>query len=233
MVINSNMIKLKSLRLCLAVAILTIIPFKIAQSQEINSKELNLIVSEQRSSLILYGGERTRAASVVWYLEELGISYEYKKLDISAGDNKKPEYLAINPMGKVPGLVDGEFSIWESGAILWYLAAKYGQMPSDLTTKSQTIQWILFANSTLANGLFLEERREQEMPRLLSPLNKIFQEKDYLMGEEFTVADVAVGYYLYIARLLFNLDWQEYPSVLDYLERLSRRQAFKDTVGQR
>ncbi len=59
------------------------------------------------------------------------------------------------------------------------------------------------------------------MPRLLTPLNDIFQENSYLMGENFTVADVAVGYYLYMAQLLFNLDWQEYPSVLDYLERLS------------
>ena len=221
--------KLKNLGLFLAIAILTTSPLKIAQAQEIDSKQ-NL---ESESSLILYGGARTRAASVVWYLEELGVAYEYKKLDIRSGENKKPEYLAINPMGKVPALVDGDFSVWESGAILWYLADKYGQISSDLTKQAETIQWILFANSTLANGLFLEERREQEMPRLLAPLNEIFQEKDYLMGEEFTVADVAVGYYLYISRLLFSLDWQEYPSVLDYLERLSQRQAFKDTVGQR
>ena len=225
--------KLNSLGWCLAVVILALLPLKIAQSQEIESKGLNIPVSESRSSLLLYGGERTRAASVVWYLEELGIAYEYKKLDISAGENKKPEYLAINPMGKVPALVDDEFSIWESGAILWYLAAKYGQIPSDLATQGETIQWILFANSTLANGLFLENRREQEMPRLLTPLNEILQENSYLMGESFTVADVAVGYYLYMAKLLFNLDWQEYPSVLEYLERLSQRPAFQDTVGKR
>ena len=225
--------KFTSLGFCLAVAILAVIPLTITQAQEIASKELNIPVSESRSSLLLYGGERTRAASVVWYLEELAIPYEYKKLDIRTGENKKPEYLAINPMGKVPALVDGDFSIWESGAILWYLAAKYGQIPSDLTTQGQTIQWILFANSTLANGLFLEDRREKEMPRLLIPLNEILQENSYLMGEKFTVADVAVGYYLYMARLLFILDWQEYPSVLDYLERLSQREAFKDTVGKR
>jgi len=221
--------KLRNLGLFLAITIFTATPLKIAQAQEIDSKQ-NL---ESESSLILYGGARTRAASVVWYLEELGIAYQYQKLDIRAGDNKKPEYLAINPMGKVPALVDGDFSVWESGAILWYLATQYGEISPEVTTQAETIQWILFANSTLANGLFLEDRREQEIPRLLNPLNEIFQENDYLMGEEFTVADVAVGYYLYIARLLFNFDWQEYPSVLDYLERLSQRQAFKDTVGQR
>lgn len=225
--------KLKNLGLCFAVAILTIVPCTITHTQEIDSEELNPTSSESKASLILYGGARTRAAAVVWYLEELGISYDYQMLDISAGENKKPDYLAINPMGKVPALVDGDFNIWESGAILWYLATKYGQETSDLTTQAQTIQWLLFANSTLANGLFLEERREQEMPRLLTPLNIILQENSYLIGENFTVADVAVGYYLYIAKLLFNLDWQEYPYVIDYLERLSQRQAFQDTVGQR
>jgi len=166
-------------------------------------------------------------------LEELGISYQYQKLDLRAGENKQPEYLAINPIGKVPALVDDNFSIWESGAILWYLANKYGDMSSDVTTQSQTIQWILFANSTLANGLFIEDVREQEMPRLLNPLNDILQSKPYLMGEEFTVADVAVGYYLHVAKMLFNLDWQEYPFVIDYLERIAQREAFVNTVGQR
>ncbi|WP_081942953.1 glutathione S-transferase family protein [Myxosarcina sp. GI1] len=188
---------------------------------------------KSKASIILYGGERTRAAAVLWYLEELGISYQYKKLNIAAGENKQPEYLAINPMGKVPSLVDNDFSVWESGAILWYLAAKYGQMPEDLATQAQINQWIIFANSTLGNGLFLEDRRETEMPRLLSPLNEILLENPYLMGESFTVADVAVGYYLYMAKLLFNLDWQEYPAVIDYLDRLTQRQAFKDTLGQR
>ena len=69
--------KLKSLGLCLAVLILTIIPFKIAQAQEA-SKKLNMTVNESSSSLLLYGGERTRAAVVVWYLEELDISYQYQ-----------------------------------------------------------------------------------------------------------------------------------------------------------
>ena len=104
-------------------------------------------------------------------------------------------------MGKVPALVDGDFNIWESGAILWYLANKYGEMPSDLTVQSKTMQWILFANSTLANGLFLEDRQIQEIPRLLTPLNNILQENPYIMGEEFTVADVAISFYLYAAKI--------------------------------
>lgn len=224
--------KLKILGLWITVAILSGFPI-ISQAQETESKDIEAPVLKSDSSLVLYGGERTRAQSVIWYLEELGVSYQYQTLDIRAGENKQPEYLAINPMGKVPALVDDGFSIWESGAILWYLANKYGEISSDLTTQSETLQWILFANSTLANGLFLEDVREKEMPRLLTPLNEILQNTSYLMGEEFTVADVAVGYYLHVAQTLFNLDWQEYPFVIDYLERLSQREAFANTVGQR
>jgi len=229
---KKTVLKLRNWKLCLIIAILTVIP-TISQAQPIKNQEIETPALKSDSSLVLYGGERTRAQSVVWYLEELGVPYQYKKLDLRAGENKQPEYLAINPIGKVPALVDDGSSIWESGAILWHLANKYEQIPDDLAAQSQTIQWILFANSTLANGLFLEDRREQEMPRLLNPLNEIFQNNSYLMGEEFTVADVAVGYYLHTAKILLNLDLQAYPFVIEYLDRLSQREAFTNTVGKR
>jgi len=224
-------LKLKTWVICLTVAILTVIP-TIIQAQEFENKDTEATTPRLESSIVLYGGKRTRSQVVAWYLEELGISYQYNELDIGSGANKQPEYLAINPMGKVPALVDNDFSIWESGAILWYLSNKYGEVSSDLEIQSKTVQWILFANSTLGNGLFLEDRREQEMPRLLTPLNEILQNNPYIMGEEFTVVDVAVGFYLYAAKMTFNLDWQEYPFVIDYLERLTKREAFKNTVGQ-
>lgn len=184
--------------------------------------------------LQLYGGAYTRSAMVQWYLAELAVPYEYQELDIRAGDHLKPEYLAINPMGKLPAIVDGEFKLWESGAILLYLADKYDQMGGgDKQKQAEIIQWVFFANATLGPGLFLEERREKEMPRLLQPLNIMFQKQSFLIGEELTVADVAVGYYLYMARLLLKLDYSEYPAVVAYLENLSKRPAFQATVGQR
>ncbi|MEL6928759.1 MAG: glutathione S-transferase family protein [Cyanobacteria bacterium J06600_6] len=224
--------KLKNWGLCLTIATLTTI-FAIAPAQKVNSQENEATSSLIESSLVLYGGERSRSQVVAWYLEELNIDYQYQKLDLSAGDNQQPEYLAINPMGKVPALVDGDFSIWESGAILWYVANKYEKLPSDLTIQSETMQWILFANSTLGNGLFLEDRREQEMPRLLTPLNEILETNSYLMGKKFTVADVAVSFYLYAAKIRFNLEWQEYPFLNDYLKRIIQREAFINTVGKR
>jgi len=182
--------------------------------------------------LQLYGGAYTRSAMIKWYLAELAVPYEYQELDIRAGDHLKPEYLAINPMGKLPAIVDGEFKLWESGAILLYLTNKYNQMgDGDRQKQAEIIQWVLFANATLGPGLFLEDRRQKEMPRLLQPLSQIFQKQSFLIGSELTVADVAVGYYLYMAQLLLKLDYSEYPAVVAYLDNLSKRPAFQTTVG--
>jgi glutathione S-transferase len=136
--------------------------------------------------LKLYGGARSRASLVKWYLEELGVAYEFVLLDMSIGQHLQPEFLAINPMGKVPAIEDRDFKLWESGAILLYLAEKYGQMPSSLEEKSIINQWVVFANSTLSIGLFVETSRDREAPKILTALNQIFESQPYLLGDEFT-----------------------------------------------
>ena len=183
--------------------------------------------------LKLYGGNRTRASIIQWYLEELGVPYEFVLLDMEAGEHRKPEFLGINPMGKVPAIVDGNFQLWESGAILLYLAEKYGKMPASLEGRSTITQWVLFGNSTLGTGLFIEANREREMPKLLAPLNQIFERQPFLLGEEFTVADVAVGSILAYVPIMLKLDLSDYPAVVDYINRISGRSAFQKTIGKR
>jgi glutathione S-transferase len=68
--------------------------------------------------LKLYGGGRSRASIVQWYLEEIAVPYEFILLDMAAGEHLQPEFLSINPMGKVPAIVEDDFQLWESGAIL-------------------------------------------------------------------------------------------------------------------
>jgi glutathione S-transferase len=179
----------------------------------------------------LYGGSRSRASIVQWYLEELGIPYEFILLDMENGEHLQSDYLAINPMGKVPAIVDGDFILWESGAILLYLAEKYGKMPTAIEQKSIFNQWVLFGNSTLATGLFIEANREREMPKLLTPLNQIFDKQSFLLGEEFTVADVAVGSILAYIPIMLKLDLSDYPAVVNYIQRISERPAFKKSIG--
>ncbi|MCL1468010.1 glutathione S-transferase family protein [Argonema galeatum] len=177
--------------------------------------------------LKLYGGARSRASIVQLYLEELGVPYEFVMLDMQKGEHRQPEYLAINPIGKVPSIVDGDLKLWESGAILLYLAEKYGNIPVGPEYKAAIAQWVLFANSTLAMGVFVEANRDREMPILMAALNEIFQQQPYLLGEEFSVADVAVGATLAYIPMMLKLDLSAYPDVLDYMKRLSERPAFQ------
>jgi glutathione S-transferase len=175
----------------------------------------------------LYGGTRTRATIVRWYLEELGLPYEYISVDLPAGEHRKPEFLAINPMGKVPTLEDGDYKIWESGAILLYLGDKYGKTSENTEKRSTLAQWVIFANATLALSIFLEDRRERELPKLLPALDQILQEKSFLCGDTLTAADIAVASYLHYGRQMASLDMNAYPGIISYLERLSKSEAFQ------
>ena len=183
--------------------------------------------------LKLYGGARSRASIVQWYLEELGVPYEFILLDMQAGEHRQPEYLAINPMGKVPAIVDGDFQLWESGAILFYLAQKYGKMPPSLEEQAKINHWILFGNGTLGPGIFVEASRERETPKLLTPLNQILEKQPFFLGDELSVVDVAVGSVLAYIPMMLKLDLSEYPAVVDYIKRISERPAFQKAMGGR
>lgn len=202
--------------------------------------------------LKLYGGALSRASIVQWYLEELQIPYEYVQLDMQAEAHKQPEFLAINPMGRVPAIVDGDFQLWESGAILLYLAEKYGKISSDLEQRTILTQWVLFGNSTLSSAILVKENMAREAPGLLSAIDQILAHQPYLLGDRFTIADVAVGSILaYIPimlkldvsaypevvnetkQLMSKLDLNTYPAVLNYIKQLSSRPAFQKSIGSR
>lgn len=184
--------------------------------------------------LKLYGGARSRASIVRWYLEELNAEYEFVLLDMQNGAHRQPEFLALNPMGKVPVLTDGETSIWESGAILIYLAEKFGKMPENLGDRGAIYQWVLFANSTLAQGLSPADNRNEAMARYLQPLDTIFQRADYLLGAEFSIADVAVGSILaYIPMMFQDVDLSPYTGVQTYMKRIGDRPAFQKAIMNR
>jgi glutathione S-transferase len=184
--------------------------------------------------LKLYGGARSRASIVHWYLEELGVPFEFVLLDMTTGEHRQENFLAINPFGKVPTIVDGNLKLWESGAIILYLAEKYGKMPPSIEEKSSIVQWVLFANATLGPGLFIESSRARETPKMLEPLNQLFGERPFIMGSEFSVADVAVGSMLaYVGMMLPDVDLSVYPAVTDYIKRMADRDAFRNSIGKR
>lgn len=183
--------------------------------------------------LKLYGGARSRASIVQWYLEEISVPYEFVLLDMQAGEHLDQSFLAINPIGKVPAIVDDNFKLWESGAILIYLAEKYGKMPDSLEQRAEITQWVFFANATLGTGIFVEASRERETPKLLTPLNQLFEKQAFVLGNEFTVADVAVGSILAYIPMMLKLDLSAYPAVVDYIQRICERPAFQKAIGGR
>ncbi len=198
----------------------------------------------------LYGGALTRAFIVEWYLQELAVPYEFVELDMQTGAHLQPDFLAINPMGKLPAIEDGSFKLWESGAILLYLTEKYDQLPASLEERAEINQWLFFANATLIPGIFVPTNLEREYPRLFKPLNDIFQHQPFLLGEQFSVADVAVGSVLAYIPILLKLDlsfypeevinsikhlakidFNPYPGVVSYIQRIGERPAFKKSIG--
>lgn len=142
-------------------------------------------------------------------LEELAVPYKVHRISLSDGDQKKPDYLKINPNGRIPTIVDpeaGNFAVFESGAIMIYLAEKYGKfLPADAKGRSQVIQWLMFQMGGIgpmqgqANVFFRYapekipfaiDRYQNETRRLYEVLNTRLSEHQYLAGD-YSIADMA------------------------------------------
>ena len=179
----------------------------------------------------LYGAPRTRAGIVQWYLEELGLSYQFVAVDLEAGAQHKPEYRAIHPIGKVPALDDGGTKVWESGAILLYLAEKYGNAPKTPEGRAELYAWVLYANGTLTPALLDEQNRTEQVKRVVEPLNDVLSGKPFLIGKDLTAADVAVGSVLGWSAMALKMDYSAFPAVMGYVGRLAQRPAFQKAMG--
>jgi glutathione S-transferase len=193
----------------------------------------------------LYGIPASRASRSLWMLEELGVAYENVPTNF-IGDAQKPDYLKINPNGKIPALVDDDGTvIWESLAINLYLAMKYGKgsfWPSGLADQGRAIQWSLWAMTSvepplmqvLMNRAFLPEgqrdaaQAEEGARALEKPfgvLDGALAGRDTLLGGGFSVADLNVASVLSWAPTLGKLDLSPWPRAKAWLEAASRRPA--------
>lgn len=142
-------------------------------------------------------------------LEELGLPYKVIALDLMKGEQKTPDFLAINPNGRIPAIVDhdaDDFAIFESGAIMLYLAEKTGQLcPTDARGRSRVIQWLMFQMGGVgpmmgqANVFFRYmpekiqvaiDRYQNESKRLLAVLDGQLKDHEYLAGD-YSIADIA------------------------------------------
>jgi GST-like protein len=179
-------------------------------------------------------------------LEELGLPYVVHAVNLGQGDQFKPEYLAINPNNKIPAIIDPDgpsgkpFTLFESGAILLYLAEKSGKLwPSDMRQRYTVIQWLMFQMGGVgpmfgqANYFYrlkekvpyAIERFHKEARRLYNVLDQELGRKEYLAGE-YSIADIAT--YPWVWRHeIHQVKLEEYPNVKHWYDAISERPAVK------
>ena len=189
--------------------------------------------------LTLFGGLRSRASMPRWYMAERGIAYDWTLVDMGAKEHHQDPFLAINPFGKVPALIDtdpalpgGELRLFESGAILLYLAERYGQDFRNAADRALAQQWVLFANASLAPALFNPSQRETEFPRLLGVLNGLLVPGGSLTGGEWGVADCAINAHLAYLPIFFpQIDLSPWPAVEATIRLTQARPAYQHAMA--
>ena len=188
--------------------------------------------------ITLYHASPSRSSIVLWMLEELGQPYDIKLVTLSAGDNMKPDYLAINPMGKVPALKHGDTVITEAAAICTYLADEFPDaklnIPVGTPRRGIYLKWLFFGPSCIEPAVIdrAAPRKEEARRGMLgygdfdSVMNVVAQavaKGPWLMGEQFTAADVIIGAQIRWG-MMFKMipPRQEFP---DYAARIAARPA--------
>ncbi len=184
----------------------------------------------------------SRAVGTHWMLIELEADHEQIVIDFTKGENNTPEYRAINPMGKIPALVDGQVVVTEAAAICAYLADKFpekGLAPPTNSSERGKYYRYLFYPGTVLEPLFTFEQmgiREYspqsvgfgDLERCLATIEALTPKEDWAMGTQFTAADVVFGGTLDFA---VQFGWLKSPSpkVADYVARIKNRPAYRES----
>jgi glutathione S-transferase len=192
--------------------------------------------------MTLYEFGPTRSIRARWTLQELDVPFNAITVNLMAGDNRKPEFLQLNPAGKLPVLVDGDMVLTESVAIVLYLAEKYsdrGLIPVDLRERAELDRWLLFTVTELEQPLWRIARHtmlypeSERLPEDVKLASREFQSmaaiverhmegRQFVVGDQVTVADFVLAY---------TLDWGnevkllgDCPNLLAYMERMYARE---------
>ena len=200
--------------------------------------------------LKLHFAPNSRAGRIVWLLEELGLEYELNRMEFHPKDLKSDEHRARHPLGRVPVLDDGDIRIWESGAIVEYILARYTDgalKPAvDSPLFPQYLQWFHYCegmvmppmNTIVVQTILLPpDRRNKEaldqatrlLSRSLAPINETLSGKDYLIGD-FSAADVMLGHACFMSNR-FGCIGDELTDLLAYVKRIEARPAFQKAMN--
>lgn len=191
----------------------------------------------------IYGSPMSSAGRCYWMLEELNLPYEQIPLNMREKQHKSPDFLKINPNGKIPAIIDGEYVLWESMAITNYLAKKHNsplapQTPEEeghimqwsfwslVDLQTPAVNWLiqaLFVPDEFKNPKVIEDAKKV-LPNYLNTLEAGLKGKTYLVGNRFTVADLNVAS---VAGLLYALkfDMSPYPEINKWMGLCTSRPA--------
>ncbi len=188
--------------------------------------------------ITLYHIAPSRSSIVLWMLEEVGVPYDIKLLKMSQGENLQPDYLAINPLGKVPALKHGDVVITEVAAICTYLADEFPEaklnVPVGTPHRGAYLKWLFFGPSVIEPAMTDRAFPRKEPPRasalgwrdfdaVLDVVEKALEPGPYLMGQQFTAADVVIG-----SGLRYGMMFKMIPerkTFSDYVGRFASRAA--------
>jgi len=187
----------------------------------------------------LYWAPQSRAATALWMMEETGQPYERVLIDINTGAQKTPEYLAINPMGKVPALQDGAATMAEVPAICAYVAERFPQAklapPIGDPRRAKYLHWLFFSSACIESAI-VQIFTKLEIPsrtagwgdatQVFDVLDKALEKGPWLTGEDFFACDVVIGSGLNYAVRLFKMVPSR-PSFERYIDRCVARPAFQ------
>lgn len=195
--------------------------------------------------LQIYHSARTRGFRVIWLCEELALPYEIVPVDMAPAYRASPEWRKMNPVGKVPVMRDGELAMFESGAMVQYILDRYAKrrlQPTPGTNEHALyLQWSWFAEATFARplGEIVNHRREfanAEVPAVVAEMqsrvrscaqavDRALTDKTFLLGDEFSAADIMTGYVL---RSYPRLMPDSLPETLSrYWDRLTARPGYQ------
>ena len=201
-------------------------------------------------NLRIYGVARTRAFRALWIAEELQLAYEHVPVEIGEAGARGPEFLALNPNGRLPIIVDGEFVLPELLAITLYLAKKYALgtlYPAALEDEARLWQWSFWAVAEVDRGVNIwslhairlppDERdaalRDEALGVLAAPfkvLDTAVSQNPYLLGSDFTVADLNVAA---VINRAVDMDLSPWPHLKDWLMRCLERPAARKALALR
>ncbi|MDJ0847283.1 MAG: glutathione S-transferase family protein [Myxococcota bacterium] len=197
----------------------------------------------------LHFAPNSRAGRIVWLFEELGLDYELNKMDFHPKDLKSEEHRRRHPLGRVPVLEDGDVTLYESGAIVEYVMARYGDKglkpAADSKEFPEYLQWFHYCegmvmppiNTIMVHTVLLPpERRNEEvlgqaqrlLTKALGPIERALEGREYLVGA-FSAADIMLGHAIYMSNRLGCVT-DEMPNLREYVKRIEARPAFQKAI---